>query len=1073
LPLLLLALAGCAELPAVEAGVCGNGVVDPGEDCDSAGPAGNCIAAGKPDACRLACGPAGACPAGWGCGQDAICRVATGNFAELGAALEAGEGAPRLGDFDGDGVPDLLTIGAPDVQGKRGLRLLHLGRDGSPVRSYTLPTPVNLPDIADFTQDGRDDLLFPLDVGPGVLAGQASRELAPLFYPLLSSPVAAKISALASPVRFRNLAFNPGWCAPACCDAGCQDKGTCEAPCPDTPSCKPGYLGVAKAFCDKIQDKSDISSFFALEPFSRLTAVFQFPDGSLSVRADNRTEIQRDATVKADCSETKATNTFDLPEVVAAGTVADPDALRHLTGQILVGGVDTSSLGGLCDRLFLPIIGTREVRVARPCALVSQGKDTPTPKDDGLGVEWRFGKVGQQDWPPALQTISVPDGFLVQGALRLIDVNNDSFLDLVVGVVSKSVGTPGPTPEQNLVAFGSFDGSFSSAPGMLAPDSIALAPLPFRDLRPGPCSPLGAALDVEDPSQVICLEPFQKILATGDFNRDGVVDLVTPQGVEPSFSLGGVEDAPFTHLGFAIDSFSNPGSYANLVREWGQAVVGDFNHDGLQDVVAVYQGGSSLDVLLLAESGSFNKSVLQANGAVSQLLVADLNGDQVDDLVFKEKGPLPDEDPDALSSESSSDPLVVGDAIVVAFGQQGGFLQAPLRLGRPGLIDQLVAAPLASPSLFRNEDSVHDIGVVGRSIDYKELRFSLLYGESGGLPLAPYGLGSTECSVLPLALRVVSARLGGADAPDLVALTIDSSAFNDSTTDFPLRLWPIEGVGKGALGGRTLNPLLKLPLFPIQNTALLPSLKALATSSEADLQRDLGSFLDVRMAAGDLDHDGLDEVVLLGPAATGSCFTGQLPPGQDELFGFACHGVLAVARPRQAPGGRTLFSLDEPALFDEPMLLAGDMKLIDLDVDGYLDVVFTTGSVGSAAFERDLGLPDPVQGRSELRVFWNNQGTLARTPVALAPAQPGLSTVRGFVALNLDGDPAPELVTTTDQGTFVLGATGARAFQVSPLPGVPAGTGLAAGDIDGDGLPDLVLNRGPQTQIYRALPLRK
>src|SRR5512146_1809892 len=80
------ALSGCTDLKDIPAGVCGNGVVESGEDCDSTS-----TSCGQPDtssACRLVCADDSGCPTGWHCGTDGICREPTGKFS-AGAFLSS------------------------------------------------------------------------------------------------------------------------------------------------------------------------------------------------------------------------------------------------------------------------------------------------------------------------------------------------------------------------------------------------------------------------------------------------------------------------------------------------------------------------------------------------------------------------------------------------------------------------------------------------------------------------------------------------------------------------------------------------------------------------------------------------------------------------------------------------------------------------------------------------------------------------------------------------------------------------------------------------------------------------
>jgi hypothetical protein len=77
---LALVASACADLPPLEANVCGNSVIDESEDCDSfadpdLGPNTQCApASDTANACRSVCSQTISCPFGWGCGPEGVCR---------------------------------------------------------------------------------------------------------------------------------------------------------------------------------------------------------------------------------------------------------------------------------------------------------------------------------------------------------------------------------------------------------------------------------------------------------------------------------------------------------------------------------------------------------------------------------------------------------------------------------------------------------------------------------------------------------------------------------------------------------------------------------------------------------------------------------------------------------------------------------------------------------------------------------------------------------------------------------------------------------------------------------------
>src|SRR5262249_53116405 len=94
-------LSACSSLDPIEPGVCGNGIVEDGEDCDSSDP--SC------DACGLLCDDTGGCAID-GCpsGADAFCHAPGGAFRPATVAPRA-SASYRITDVDHDGIGDVVS----------------------------------------------------------------------------------------------------------------------------------------------------------------------------------------------------------------------------------------------------------------------------------------------------------------------------------------------------------------------------------------------------------------------------------------------------------------------------------------------------------------------------------------------------------------------------------------------------------------------------------------------------------------------------------------------------------------------------------------------------------------------------------------------------------------------------------------------------------------------------------------------------------------------------------------------------------------------------------------------------
>ncbi len=185
--------AGCDDLGEITPGLCGNGVIEPSrnEDCDCFEASEACVVETKnaqgatssavcnpprsENECRFGCDDAGqGCPSGWGCGIDRVCRVSTGEFKPLGAALPLGAQRLLTGDLDGDGRGDLVGVGSTSLEA------LYFDANSTVGTQVSIPSAGDTPALARLTDDGTTDIA--LSVGPGVaiLSGQPGRTFAPV-----------------------------------------------------------------------------------------------------------------------------------------------------------------------------------------------------------------------------------------------------------------------------------------------------------------------------------------------------------------------------------------------------------------------------------------------------------------------------------------------------------------------------------------------------------------------------------------------------------------------------------------------------------------------------------------------------------------------------------------------------------------------------------------------------------------------------------------------------------------------------------------------------------------------------
>ncbi len=107
--LVILVLSACTTFDPIERNVCGNGLVEPGEDCDSND--ASCVA------CAVTCKLATDCPnTTYACGVDGLCHAPSGVLAPATAPSLFLVDDLRITDLDHDGIGDVLGVSKTSLE---------------------------------------------------------------------------------------------------------------------------------------------------------------------------------------------------------------------------------------------------------------------------------------------------------------------------------------------------------------------------------------------------------------------------------------------------------------------------------------------------------------------------------------------------------------------------------------------------------------------------------------------------------------------------------------------------------------------------------------------------------------------------------------------------------------------------------------------------------------------------------------------------------------------------------------------------------------------------------------------
>jgi hypothetical protein len=428
LTLLLIALTACTEIDSVDRGVCGNGLLEAGEDCDSGDP--QCVS------CALTCSTVDDCPtADYACGVDGVCHAPGG---VLGQARSVGTFSAedvRVTDIDEDGIGDALGLTSTSMVIRHGDAAAQFDR----VTSLITPTQTGPFAFGDIDGDGAQDVAIST---PDGIVGYSSPygELAPI--PVNESLLGDQGDAV-DIKRLVNLGANmfTAFVVDPDSDAVAlliQDEG-------GTYPVAPCYDRTLETIASAAFDAGSVDVYVLKPPVDKprqIDAVISIQTGTGAARAMCMLSVHRDnpPLIGAFPTTTIADVTPDsLPAPVKPVVLADLDAdtVDGCPGVVSTDGglnalkyLDGALSGGHCAFALTAPSSLNPLNAPAGTELVGRA-----PVDPPIGFVARDALVTTEGVYPFLLTYPVP----VYHTTRKIsylghgDINGDDAIDVVIG----------------------------------------------------------------------------------------------------------------------------------------------------------------------------------------------------------------------------------------------------------------------------------------------------------------------------------------------------------------------------------------------------------------------------------------------------------------------------------------------------------------------------------------------------------------------------------------------------------------------------------------------------------------
>lgn len=303
--------AACSTLPDRSAGICGNGVLELGEDCDNSDP--SCVQ------CRIACASATTCPAyapgSYQCGADNFCHAPSGVFPGIDTAnLPFPVVGGRLLDVDGDRIPDVVGLSETSL-------IVHFGDPAGKLDradSTLIPTAQGEPVITNVVDHGVATAMVAVPTVDGIAAYTAQGKV--MLPYAFKQPPPASSCAVAGGVPVGVVAFDGHRIGLVSVQSGTgavylEMADTMAPYCVSAPACSLVSMPPAGAPSDVLIDHLDTSA-----PLGPLSAV-------IAISAGTSTCVMR---IEADATNSQFP--FKLAQIASVASLpGEPVVLARLS----------------------------------------------------------------------------------------------------------------------------------------------------------------------------------------------------------------------------------------------------------------------------------------------------------------------------------------------------------------------------------------------------------------------------------------------------------------------------------------------------------------------------------------------------------------------------------------------------------------------------------------------------------------------------------------------------------------------------------------------------------------------